>query len=87
MKILIVDDDEVFLAALSLSLEDLSVSDIRTATSGESALALLEEGYAPQAVFCDLNMPGMDGVELIRHLARRQFAGGIILLRRSWMFL
>jgi EAL domain-containing protein (putative c-di-GMP-specific phosphodiesterase class I)/CheY-like chemotaxis protein len=80
MTILVVDDDELTLDLMGLSLGEIGCNNFAMDASGQAALARLDDGYAADVIFCDLNMPQMDGVELIRHLARRQFAGGVILL-------
>lgn len=80
MTILVVDDESLVTDLLTVSLEDLGFEHICAESTGVGALARLDEGLSPAVIFCDLNMPGMDGVELIRHLARRQFQGGVILL-------
>ena len=42
-------------------------------TSGEAALDLLAEGVEPQliVILSDINMPGMDGLQLLREVKRR----------------
>lgn len=62
-RILIVDDDELILAALKRQLH--SRFEVTTATDGKQALKALmsEEPYA--VVVSDLRMPGMDGVTLL----------------------
>ena len=59
-KILLVDDDERNLMALSELLKD--IAKVVTATSGREALRhLLKEDYA--VILLDVFMPGMDGYE------------------------
>jgi CheY-like chemotaxis protein len=43
------------------------------ASSGEDALAKLDDGIRPQlmVILSDINMPGMDGLELLRETKRR----------------
>lgn len=64
--LLLVDDVELFLA-LEVSLLDGSGHHLVTASSGEGALAMLDE-VAPDLILTDLYMPGMDGDELCRRL-------------------
>ncbi len=47
--------------------------DIRFATSGEKALALLAAGGADEHILllCDINMPGMSGLDLLREVRNR----------------
>ncbi len=80
MKILIVNDEELMNQLMAASLEELGYREICAETTGAGALKQLDAGFMPDVMFCDPKMPGMDGVELLRHLARRQFAGGIVLL-------
>jgi len=64
-KILIVDDDEIFLftAGYALNRAFPGIS-IVTSRNGEDALERLADGH-PQMMFMDLNMPLMSGWELL----------------------
>lgn len=64
--ILIVDDNLVNLklARVLLTAEGF---EVRTATAGEEALAVLEE-FRPRMILLDIQLPGMDGLELMRRL-------------------
>jgi CheY-like chemotaxis protein len=62
----IVDDDEDAAESLALLLEVRGM-EARVALSGEAAVALVRE-HAPAVVVCDLEMPGMDGLETASRL-------------------
>ncbi|MGX6603543.1 response regulator [Micromonosporaceae bacterium Da 78-11] len=64
--VLVVDDEEIILATLSAQLR--RDHKVLTAQSGADALRVLAEHGPVAAVISDLRMPGMDGVELLRHI-------------------
>lgn len=67
MKILLVDDQPIILEMLGDVLRHLGLQDIRTATSAEHALAMIE-GMAFDLVLVDIEMDGMNGLELIKRI-------------------
>ena len=70
MRALVVDDEPPALAELTWLLEqDGRFSSVQPASSGTDALRALEEG-AVDVVFSDISMPGLDGMELARVIAR-----------------
>ena len=80
IKLLLVDDDYIMHRITSVMLNDLGVSQVINAMSGPAALDILKaQNDAIDVIICDLNMPDMDGVEFIRHLARRDYPGSLIL--------
>ena len=86
-NILLVDDDAFQLQMLSRQLAILGLDQIHACTSGQEALTLMEaltllEGQptGEQLIFLDLNMPGMDGVEFIRHLVDILYTGALVLV-------
>jgi len=67
---LVVDDEAPALSELAYLLDqDPRVGTVRTAGSGPDALRALEDG-GTDVVFCDIKMPGLDGLDLARVLAR-----------------
>ncbi|MHC4342149.1 MAG: sigma-54-dependent transcriptional regulator, partial [Planctomycetota bacterium] len=67
--ILIVDDDATQASTLARVLQ-LEGYGTRVAAGGREALAALEDGEV-DLVLTDLKMPGMDGLELFRHVQGR----------------
>lgn len=64
--ILVVDDDEVVCRMLAQFLVDYGYQ-VTTAQNGQSAIAMAAQ-EPPDLILLDLRMPGMDGVECLRHL-------------------
>jgi len=69
MDLLLVDDEEGIRTVLSLSLADAGYR-VHTARTGEEALAVFDR-VRPSLVLTDIKMPGMDGIELLERLKRR----------------
>jgi len=68
-RVLIVDDEPAACKLLALLLSEADF-ECKTALSGAEALRLLEKDNR-DAIVCDLNMPGMSGMELLAELRRR----------------
>ncbi|MFQ5978017.1 MAG: PAS domain S-box protein [Candidatus Heimdallarchaeota archaeon] len=67
-RILLVDDDEIFLGITKEFLaEEDPIFEVSTATSAYEALERLEIDHF-DAIVCDFQMPGMDGLELLERL-------------------
>ncbi|MCL3883907.1 response regulator [Marivita sp. GX14005] len=65
MKILVVDDDPLFLDLMEQTLRALGYSDIYQASSAHEALRAANTAKTPfQCFLLDIQMPGMDGIEL-----------------------
>lgn len=79
LDILIVDDDSFLINLTKRILKQLGIEKTRGASDGAAALACLDESPF-EVVICDLNMPGMDGLEFLRHLAGREVQPAVILL-------
>ncbi len=65
--ILLVDDEDIVRRATADMLADIGYGVVE-ASSGAEALRLVRDGAACDAVVSDYLMPGMNGVDLIRHL-------------------
>jgi CheY-like chemotaxis protein len=77
-SILIVDDNPVNLklARVLLAAEGYTV---RTAGDAEEALAVLAQ-FKPRLILMDIQLPGMDGLELTRRLKAQEGTRDIIIL-------
>jgi DNA-binding LytR/AlgR family response regulator len=71
MRVLAVDDELPALADLARMLDaSPAVERVETAASAAEALVALGDGETIDAVFLDVRMPGLDGLELARVLRR-----------------
>ncbi|MGH1392169.1 MAG: EAL domain-containing response regulator, partial [Aeromonas jandaei] len=64
--------------ALMHQVRDLGYQQLLEARDGQEALELCQR-HSVDILFCDLRMPGMDGMALLRRLSLGGFSGGIIL--------
>jgi two-component system chemotaxis response regulator CheY len=63
--IFLIDDSATMLMSLKTTLE-ISGFKVETASDGEQAMVKLKKGLKPDLIITDINMPKMDGIELIR---------------------
>ena len=77
-RVLVVDDDPQVLKLLRVNFE-LEGYDVMTATNGEEALDLVGRD-SPDAVVCDVMMPGIDGLEVVRRLRAQPDTAGLPLV-------
>ena len=82
LRVLVVDDMSVSRQILTQMLDRLGVRRVETANSGQDALNLLALSPA-DLVIADLNMPGMDGVDLLRSMRRSDRTHGARRHRRT----
>jgi DNA-binding response OmpR family regulator len=66
--ILIVDDDQLLRRSLSLQLDQVGYRT-STAANAEDALALARRDQ-PDLILLDVGLPGMDGLEALRHIQK-----------------
>lgn len=76
--VLIVDDNPANLKLARMLLVSEGF-EVRTAVDAESALALLKT-WRPRAILMDLQLPGMDGLELTRRLKADPATRDIVIL-------
>ena len=78
MRVLVIDDEPLVggVIAEALRLED---HDVVVASSGEEGLRVITEN-PPDAVFLDIIMPGMDGIEVLRAIREWHLRLPVIIL-------
>jgi DNA-binding NarL/FixJ family response regulator len=69
LRVLLVDDHDLFRSGLRNLLEERGVHIVGEAASGNEALRVVRDS-PPDVVIMDLNMPGMGGVEATRRIAQ-----------------
>ncbi len=80
IRVLIIDDHPLFRQGIRWSLEDASdIMVIGEAENGQEALKLTER-LNPDVVLVDINLPGLNGLEVARVIKRRDPRIGIIVL-------
>jgi DNA-binding response OmpR family regulator len=77
-RILVVDDEESIRDVAGTSLE-LAGYEVRTERDGYAALRTVAE-FAPHLILLDINMPGIDGLEVCRRLRESGQSAPVIVL-------
>ncbi|KPL04526.1 MAG: hypothetical protein AMJ90_00305 [candidate division Zixibacteria bacterium SM23_73_2] len=76
LKLLVIDDDPKVSIILTEGLKDY---EILSARSGSEGLELIEQGK-PDLVLLDIKMPGMDGLEVLDKIKKKQSSPEVIML-------
>lgn len=79
LNLLVVDDSDTQRQFALTLCQEIGVHQLRDARNGALALEQLRHQRA-DVVMVDLEMPVMDGVELIRHIAQESLAHAVIIL-------
>jgi EAL domain-containing protein (putative c-di-GMP-specific phosphodiesterase class I)/CheY-like chemotaxis protein len=79
LRVLVVDDDAACARVVAGMLTRIGAQSVTTAGSAEEALEWLNAATF-DVIFCDLNMPGRDGVETMRLFAERQVKCPILIV-------
>lgn len=84
LRVLIVDDDRDTTLTLSALLREDGY-ETKGVHDGSEAMAALGE-FDPDVLISDINMPGMSGWELARHIRKAGYRGRPILIAISGQF-
>jgi two-component system response regulator ChvI len=78
-RLLLVDDDDFFRESLGLNLIDEGFA-VTSFSNGADTLKFFEAGGEADVLLLDWRMPGMDGLEVLRQLRRRELQIPVIFL-------
>ena len=78
-SVLLVDDEAHIRLYLKALLKRLGVETFYEASDGEPAIALYEQ-EKPDLVLLDVNMPGMDGLEVLERITAKDPDAVVIML-------
>ncbi len=80
IRVLVLDDDKFMLEFVSHLFLELGVSEVLVAEDGKAGLFILStQSDAVDLLICDIEMPGMDGIEFLRNIADQKYSGKIVL--------
>lgn len=81
LHFLVVEDDDFQRALLADMLRSLGATSISESGNGKEALEIIRNTASRpvDVALCDLKMPGMDGMEFLRHLGQEQHEVAIVI--------
>jgi len=77
-RILVADDEPALRTVLTLTLK--TEGTVEAASDGQDALERIRDGFVPDLVLVDNNMPRMGGIEVIRELRADPQYNGVALV-------
>jgi DNA-binding SARP family transcriptional activator/EAL domain-containing protein (putative c-di-GMP-specific phosphodiesterase class I)/FixJ family two-component response regulator len=78
-SVVVVEDHDFQRRTVVQLLRGLGVGTVKDAAGGDAALQLLESAPIPDVIICDIDMPGMDGVEFVTRVAERNLACSVVI--------
>ena len=78
-SVVVVEDHDFQRRTVVHLLRNLGVGTVRDSANGTEALELLQAGPEPDIIICDIDMPGMDGVEFVGRVAERTLSCAIVI--------
>jgi len=80
LNAIIIDDDVFAKNLLVKQVEKLTSSIAYGCSSASEALSIISKNKSINLIFCDIQMPEMDGVEFIRYLSDNNYSGHLVLV-------
>ncbi|MUJ36725.1 EAL domain-containing protein [Aliivibrio fischeri] len=79
LNVLIIDDDKLQANMLKSTISSIGDFNVQCVYSGNEAMNLINKNQF-DLIFCDLQMPEMDGVEFLSNLDKDKFSGGVVIV-------
>lgn len=80
LSVLIIEDSKAQRLFMLELCRQMGITEIAEADNGRSALAVMDSRHEPfDLLICDLEMPDIDGIELINLLSARHIRSGLII--------
>lgn len=76
----VVDDDPEVGKVISKMLDRIVSGKVELMDQAEKVLAALKNPVRPDLIITDLNMPGMDGLALLRYLVEAEYTGSVCFI-------
>lgn len=80
LSVFIIEDHDFQRMVAIQTIDGIGVGKLDSTTDGRKALDHLQNNGAVDIIICDLEMPGMDGIRFIRHVAEQKLARSLIIL-------
>ena len=81
IKAIVIDDSPSMLDYTQHILsQSFDITSIKTATNASDGLSLLTSNVDTNLMLIDLNLPDMDGIQILTELAKRHYTGFIIVI-------
>jgi DNA-binding SARP family transcriptional activator/EAL domain-containing protein (putative c-di-GMP-specific phosphodiesterase class I)/CheY-like chemotaxis protein len=77
--VVVVEDHDFQRRTVVQLLRNLGVGAVSDAADGAEALVALQAGPIPDVIICDIDMPGMDGIEFVARIAERNLACSLVI--------
>jgi DNA-binding response OmpR family regulator len=81
-NLLLIEDDTELRKVLTEAVE-LDGYLVEIARNAEEGLALLGDGYQPNAIVCDISLPHMDGLEFLTHVRQKSNCADVLFIAMS----
>jgi EAL domain-containing protein (putative c-di-GMP-specific phosphodiesterase class I) len=80
LRALVADDEPFARRLVEEMLKTLGATSVTTVEDGAAALTALTGTTSYELVLCDLSLPVVDGIELLRKLGEMRFSGSVIIM-------